>query len=352
MTTRNNTRIVTIGDVKIGGGNPIAIQSMTNTKTADVKATVEQILRLEEAGCEIVRSTVPDEESAKAIKEIKKQIHIPLVADIHFDYRMAILAMENGADKIRINPGNVGGKDRLAKVVEAAKYYNVPIRVGVNSGSVEKELLEKYGRTAESLSLSAIRSCEYLEELDFDNIVVSIKASDVNLCAESYERFAAMRDYPLHIGITEAGTVMDGSIKSALGLGIMLREGLGDTMRVSLTGDVVKEVETAKKILSFMGIRRFGAEIVSCPTCGRTQIDLVSLAEKAEKALAHIKKPMKVAIMGCVVNGPGEARECDFGIAGGIGEGLLFRNGEIIRKVPESELLAVLVEEAEKQERQ
>lgn len=351
MTTRNNTRVVSIGDVKIGGGNPIAIQSMTNTKTADVKATVEQILRLEEAGCEIIRSTVPDEESAKAIKEIKKQIHIPLVADIHFDYRMAILAMENGADKIRINPGNVGGKDRLAKVVEAAKFYNVPIRVGVNSGSVEKDLLEKYGRTAESLSLSAIRSCEYLEELNFDNIVVSIKASDVNLCAESYERFAAMRDYPLHIGITEAGTIMDGSIKSALGLGIMLREGLGDTMRVSLTGDVVKEVETAKKILSFMGIRRFGAEIVSCPTCGRTQIDLVSLAEKAEKALAHIQKPMKVAIMGCVVNGPGEARECDFGIAGGIGEGLLFRNGEIIRKVPESELLSVLVEEAEKQER-
>lgn len=351
MTTRNNTRVVSIGDVKIGGGNPIAIQSMTNTKTADVKATVEQILRLEEAGCEIIRSTVPDEESAKAIKEIKKQIHIPLVADIHFDYRMAILAMENGADKIRINPGNVGGKDRLAKVVEAAKFYNVPIRVGVNSGSVEKDLLEKYGRTAESLSLSAIRSCEYLEELNFDNIVVSIKASDVNLCAESYERFAAMRDYPLHIGITEAGTIMDGSIKSALGLGIMLREGLGDTMRVSLTGDVVKEVETAKKILSFMGIRRFGAEIVSCPTCGRTQIDLVSLAEKAEKALAHIQKPMKVAIMGCVVNGPGEARECDFGIAGGIGEGLLFRNGEIIRKVPESELLSVLIEEAEKQER-
>lgn len=351
MTTRNNTRVVSIGDVKIGGGNPIAIQSMTNTKTADVKATVEQILRLEEAGCEIIRSTVPDEESAKAIKEIKKQIHIPLVADIHFDYRMAILAMENGADKIRINPGNVGGKDRLAKVVEAAKFYNVPIRVGVNSGSVEKDLLEKYGRTAESLSLSAIRSCEYLEELNFDNIVVSIKASDVNLCAESYERFAAMRDYPLHIGITEAGTIMDGSIKSALGMGIMLREGLGDTMRVSLTGDVVKEVETAKKILSFMGIRRFGAEIVSCPTCGRTQIDLVSLAEKAEKALAHIQKPMKVAIMGCVVNGPGEARECDFGIAGGIGEGLLFRNGEIIRKVPESELLSVLVEEAEKQER-
>lgn len=348
MYTRNQTREVTIGDVKIGHGNKIAIQSMTNTPTGDARATIAQILRLEEAGCEIVRCTVPDPESAQALGEIRSKIHIPLVADIHFDYRMAIAAMENGADKIRINPGNVGGRENLAKVVESAKKYQVPIRVGVNSGSVEQELLDRYGRTAEALSLSALKSCSYLEELDYDNIVVSIKASDVNLCVEAYERFAAMRDYPLHIGITEAGTVMDGSIKSALGMGIMLHEGLGDTMRVSLTGDVVKEVESAKKILSFMNLRRFGVEMVSCPTCGRTRIDLISLAEQAEKALAHIKTPMKVAIMGCVVNGPGEARECDFGIAGGKGEGLLFRKGEIIRKVPESELLSVLVEEAEK----
>lgn len=348
MYTRNQTKKVQIGDVTIGGGSPIAIQSMTNTKTADVKATVEQILRLEETGCEIIRCTVPDQESAEALKKIRAEIHIPLVADIHFDYRMAIAAMENGADKIRINPGNLGGRDNLAKVVAVAKERQIPIRVGVNTGSMEKDLQEKYGRSATALSLSALRYCEYLEDLDYDNIVVSIKASSVDLCAESYEAFAKLRNYPLHIGVTEAGTVMDGSIKSALGLGIMLREGLGDTMRVSLTGDTAMEVITAKKILSFMDLRHFGVEIVSCPTCGRTEIDLIDLANRAEKALAHIKAPLRVAIMGCVVNGPGEAKECDFGIAGGKGCGMLFRNGEIIRKVPESELLSVLIEEAEK----
>ena len=347
MNTRTMTRPVQIGDVQIGGGNPIAIQSMTNTRTGDVRGTVEQILRLEEAGCEIVRCTVPDAESAAALKEIKKQIHIPLVADIHFDYRMAIAAMENNADKIRINPGNLGGRDRLAQVVACAKEHGVPIRVGVNSGSVEQDLLDKYGRCAEALSLSALRSCEYLEEMDFENIVVSIKASDVNLCCEAYERFAALRAYPLHLGITEAGTIMDGSIKSALGLGIMLREGLGDTLRVSLTSDVADEVEAAKKILNYMNLRRFGVEIISCPTCGRTDIDLISLALQAREALKDIRTPMKVAIMGCVVNGPGEARECDFGIAGGKGEGLLFRKGRIIHKVPEHQLLRVLKEEAE-----
>ena len=348
MYTREQTRVVNIGNTAIGGGNPIRIQSMTNTKTADVASTVSQILRLEEAGCEIVRSTVPDEASAKAIAQIKKQIHIPIVADIHFDYRCAIWAMENGADKIRINPGNLGGKEKLKLVVDKAKEYHVPIRVGVNSGSLEQDLFAKYGRTAKALSESALRNVGYLEEFGFEDIVVSIKASDVNLCAQSYELFAKERNYPLHLGITEAGGVMDGSIKSALGLGIMLREGLGDTIRVSLTGDVVEEVVTAKKILSFMGIRRSGVEIVSCPTCGRTEIDLISLQQKAEKALAHIKTPMKVAIMGCIVNGPGEARECDFGIAGGKGVGLLFRNGEVIRKVPVEERRAVLGAEAEK----
>lgn len=343
--TRRNTREVRIGGVKIGGENPIAIQSMTNTKTADVEATVRQILELEEAGCEIIRCTVPDQESAEALRKIKQQIHIPLVADIHFDYRMAIAAMENGADKIRVNPGNLGGRDKLEKVVQVAKEREIPIRVGVNGGSLEPELLKKYGRTAQAMCLSALHSVRDLEAFGFENIVVAIKASEVSLCTESYERFAKECDYPLHIGITEAGTPLDGSIKSALGMGILLHQGLGDTLRVSLTGDPVEEVYAAQKILHFMGLRRFGIEFISCPTCGRTNINLIELAQKAQKALAGVKKPIKVAIMGCVVNGPGEAREADLGIAGGNGEGLLFRKGEILRKVPEDQLLAALVEE-------
>lgn len=345
MITREKTRRVQIGGVAVGGGAPIAIQSMTNTKTADSKATVAQIRRLEEAGCEIIRCTVPDQESAEALEAIKKEIHIPLVADIHFDYRLAIAAMEHGADKIRINPGNLGGRERLAKVVKVAKERQIPIRVGVNGGSLDKALLRQYGHTAEALAMSALQNVAYLEELDFHDIVVSIKASEVSLCVKAYEIFAQSCAYPLHIGITEAGTVADGSIKSALGLGILLHEGLGDTLRVSLTGDPVKEIEVAQKILHFMGERKFGIEFISCPTCGRTNIDLIDLAERAQAALAGVSKPIKVAIMGCVVNGPGEAREADLGIAGGKGEGLLFKKGEVLRKVPEDQLLNALVEE-------
>lgn len=345
MFTHRNTKEVSIGGVKIGGGNPIAIQSMTNTKTADVKATVRQIQQLEEAGCEIIRCTVPDLESAEALAQIKKQIHIPLVADIHFDYRMAIASIENGADKIRINPGNLGGRENLEKVVRAAKERQVPIRVGVNGGSLDQTLLKEYGHTAKALCLSALQNVRYLEELNFEDIVVSIKASDIRLCTESYELFARECPYPLHIGITEAGTIMDGSIKSAMGLGILLHEELGDTLRVSLTGEPTEEVRVAQKILHFMGLRKFGIEFVSCPTCGRTNINLIELANQAQKALDGVQKPIKVAIMGCIVNGPGEAREADLGIAGGKGEGLLFRKGEILRKVPEDQLLAALVEE-------
>ena len=344
--TRNDTRPVQIGNVTIGGGAPVRIQSMTNTKTADAAATVAQIRSLEEAGCEIVRVSVPDMESAEAITAIRKQIHIPLVADIHFDYRLALAAMEHGADKIRINPGNIGGTENLRKVVDMARERQIPIRVGVNAGSLEKELLEREGCTPDALCESALKNVAAIEAMDYDNIVVSIKASNVSLCVRAYERFAQCCRYPLHIGITETGTLRDGSLKSAMGLGILLDEGLGDTMRVSLTGAPEEEVLTAQKILQFIGLRRFGVEIVSCPTCARTEIDLIALAEQAEKALAGIHKPMRVAIMGCAVNGPGEAREADFGIAGGKGEGILFRKGEIIRKVPEDQLLAVLVEEA------
>ncbi len=348
MNTRNITRPVMIGGMQVGGGAPIRIQSMTNTKTADAQATIRQILRLEEAGCEIVRVSVPDQASAEALPAIKKEIHIPLVADIHFDYRLAIAAMENGADKIRINPGNIGGRDRLNLVIQVAKGRNIPIRVGVNAGSLEKDLREQYGVSAKALCESALRGVSYLEELDYENLVVSIKASEVDLCVRSYEEFARHSNYPLHVGITETGTVRDGSIKSAMGLGILLHQGLGDTMRVSLTEDPVEEIITAKKILQFAGLRKFGVEIISCPTCARTNIDIISLAEQVEKALADVEKPLKVAIMGCIVNGPGEAREADLGIAGGKGEGLLFRKGEILRKVPESELLNVLVEEVKR----
>lgn len=343
---RNHTKVIKIGDRVIGGGNPVLIQSMTNTRTEDVEATVAQILTLEKAGCEIIRCTVPTIEAAKAIGEIKKQIHIPLVADIHFDYRMAIAAMENGADKIRINPGNIGGMDKLKAVVDVAKEKNIPIRVGVNSGSLEKELVEKYGGvTAEGIVESALDKVGMIESFGYDQIVISIKSSDVLMCIKAHELLADKTDYPLHVGITESGTLYSGNIKSSVGLGIILYQGIGDTIRVSLTGDPVEEIKTAKLILRTMGLRKGGIEVVSCPTCGRTKIDLISLANQVEKMVEDIPLDIKVAVMGCVVNGPGEAKEADIGIAGGIGEGLLIKKGEIVKKVPESELLNTLREE-------
>lgn len=340
---RDNTRVVRIGDRKIGGGNPILIQSMTNTKTEDVEATVAQILALEKAGCEIIRCTVPTEEAAGALSEIKKQIHIPLVADIHFDYRMAIAAIENGADKIRINPGNIGSAEKVKAVVDAAREREIPIRVGVNSGSLEKPLLEKYGGvTAEGIVESALDKVRMIEELDYRNLVISIKSSDVLMCVKAHELLADRTDYPLHVGITEAGTVRSGNIKSAIGLGLILSKGIGDTIRVSLTGDPVEEIRSARLILRTLGLRRGGVEVVSCPTCGRTQIDLIGLASKVEALVEDYPLDIKVAVMGCAVNGPGEAREADLGIAGGRGEGLLIKKGEIIRKVPEDQLLNAL----------
>ncbi|HBA51190.1 MAG TPA: 4-hydroxy-3-methylbut-2-en-1-yl diphosphate synthase, partial [Lachnospiraceae bacterium] len=322
------------------------IQSMTNTKTQDVAATVAQILELERAGCEIIRCTVPDMEAARAISEIKRQIHIPLVADIHFDYRMAIAAMENGADKIRINPGNIGGPDKVKAVAEVAARRGIPIRVGVNSGSLEKRLIEKYGGvTAEGIVESALDKVHGMEELGFYNLVISIKSSDVLMCVKAHELLAERTDYPLHVGITESGTVFSGNIKSAVGLGLILHQGIGDTVRVSLTGDPVEEIRSAKLILRTLGLRRNGIEVVSCPTCGRTRIDLIGLAEKVEKLVEDYPLDIKVAVMGCAVNGPGEAREADLGVAGGQGEGLLFKKGEILRKVPEEQLLDALKEE-------
>lgn len=338
-----NTKTVQIGDCLIGGGNPIAIQSMTNTKTEDVAATVAQILKLEAAGCQIVRCTVPNQKAAEAISQIKKQIHIPLVADIHFDYRMAIAAMENGADKIRINPGNIGGKEKIEAVIAVAKERNIPIRVGVNSGSLEKELIEKYhGVTAEGLVESALDKVKIIKSFGYDNMVISIKSSDVMMCVKAHEMIAKKTDYPLHVGITESGTIFSGSIKSAIGLGIILNQGIGDTIRVSLTDDPVKEVEAAKIILKTLGLRKGGIEVVSCPTCGRTQIDLISLATKVEKMAAGYDLNLKLAVMGCVVNGPGEAKEADLGIAGGNGCGVLIKKGEVIKKVEESQLLDAL----------
>ena len=332
---RDNTKVIKIGDRVIGGGNPILIQSMTNTKTEDVEATVAQILRLEEAGCEIIRCTVPTMEAALALKEIKKRIHIPLVADIHFDYKMAIAAMENGADKIRINPGNIGSIDRIKAVVDCAKERNIPIRIGVNSGSLEKELVEKYnGVTAEGIVESALDKVKIVEDLGYDNLVVSIKSSDVMMCAKAHELIAEKCKYPLHVGITESGTVFSGNIKSSVGLGIILSQGIGDTIRVSLTGDPVEEIKTAKLVLRTLGLRKGGIEVVSCPTCGRTQIDLIKLANEVETLVAGIPLDIKVAVMGCIVNGPGEAKEADIGIAGGKGEGLLIKKGEIIKKIP------------------
>ena len=343
---REQTKVIQIGDRQIGGGNPILIQSMTNTKTEDVQATVAQILELEKAGCEIIRCTVPTLEAAKAIKEIKKQIHIPLVADIHFHYKMAIAAMENGADKIRINPGNIGSVDRVKAVVDVAKERNIPIRVGVNSGSLEKPLVEKYGGvTAEGIVESALDKVRIIEDLGYDNMVISIKSSDVLMCVKAHELLAGKTVYPLHVGITESGTVTSGNIKSAIGLGLILSQGIGDTIRVSLTGNPVEEIKSAKLILRTLGLRKGGIEVVSCPTCGRTQIDLIGLASKVEKLVEDYPLDIKVAVMGCVVNGPGEAKEADLGIAGGIGEGLLIKKGEIIRKVPEEQLLSALKEE-------
>ena len=344
--TREDTKVIQIGTVKIGGGNPVAIQSMTNTKTEDVEATVQQILALEVAGCQIIRCAVPTMEAAEAIREIKKRIHIPLVADIHFDYRLAIAAIENGADKIRINPGNIGDRSRVQAVVDKAKEYNLPIRVGVNSGSLEKPLLEKYGGvTAEGIVESAMDKVRLIEEMGYDNLVVSIKSSDVLMCVKAHELIAKQCPYPLHVGITESGTVLSGNIKSSVGLGIILYQGIGDTIRVSLTGDPLEEIKSAKLILKTLGLRKGGIEVVSCPTCGRTKIDLIGLANQVENMVADIPLDIKVAVMGCVVNGPGEAKEADIGIAGGIGEGLLIKKGEIIKKVKEEQLLSVLREE-------
>lgn len=343
---REQTKVITIGDRKIGGGNPVLIQSMTNTPTEDVEATVAQILRLEKAGCEIIRCTVPTIEAAEALSEIKRRIHIPLVADIHFDYKMAIAAMENGADKIRINPGNIGGKDKVAEVVAAAKERGIPIRVGVNSGSLERGLVEKYhGVTAEGIVESALDKVSMIEDCGYDNIVISIKSSDVMMCVRAHEILAEKTKYPLHVGITESGTVTSGNIKSAIGLGLILNQGIGDTIRVSLTGDPVEEIKSAKLILRTLGLRKGGIEVVSCPTCGRTKIDLIGLAGQVEEMVQDIPLDIKVAVMGCAVNGPGEAKEADIGIAGGIGEGLLIKRGEIIKKVPEQELLNTLREE-------
>lgn len=343
---RNQTKQIQIGDKVIGAGNPILIQSMTNTKTENVEATVSQILALEAAGCEIIRCTVPTLEAARALKEIKKQIHIPLVADIHFDYKMAIAAMENGADKIRINPGNIGSIEKVKAVVDVAKDRNIPIRIGVNSGSLEKQLVEKYGGvTAEGIVESALDKVSIIEDLKYDNLVISIKSSDVMMCVKAHELLAGKTVYPLHVGITESGTVQSGNIKSAIGLGIILNQGIGDTIRVSLTGNPVEEIKSAKLILRTLGLRKGGIEVVSCPTCGRTQIDLIGLAGKVEKLVEDYPLDIKVAVMGCAVNGPGEAKEADIGIAGGIGEGLLIKKGQIIRKVPEDQLLAVLRDE-------
>lgn len=346
MITRNETKKIRIGDRTIGGGSPVAIQSMTNTRTEDVEATVAQIQKLEQAGCEIIRCAVPTMEAAEAFAKIKKQIHIPLVADIHFDYRLAIAAIENGADKIRINPGNIGGAERVRAVVEKAKEAHVPIRVGVNSGSLEKHLVEKYGGvTAEGLVKSAMEKVHMIEDMGYDQLVVSIKSSDVLMCVRAHELIAEQCLYPLHVGITESGTLLAGNIKSSIGLGLILHQGIGDTIRVSLTGDPAEEIKSAKLILKTLGLRKGGIEVVSCPTCGRTKIDLIGLANQVEAMVADIPLDLKVAVMGCVVNGPGEAKEADIGIAGGIGEGLLIKKGEIVKKVKEEELLETLRQE-------
>lgn len=340
---RDHTKVVKIGDRVIGGGNPILIQSMTNTKTEDVAATVAQIQALTAAGCDIIRCAVPTMEAAEALTEIKKQVSIPVVADIHFDYRLALAAIEHGADKIRINPGNIGSTERVRAVVDAAKERGIPIRVGVNSGSLEKDLVEKYhGVTAEGIVESALDKVHLIEDMGCDNLVISIKSSDVMMCVKAHELIATQTDHPLHVGITESGTIISGNIKSSIGLGLILHQGIGDTIRVSLTGDPLEEIKSAKLILRTLGLRKGGVEVVSCPTCGRTRIDLIGLANQVENMVADIPLDIKVAVMGCVVNGPGEAKEADIGIAGGIGEGLLIKNGEVYKKVPEGELLEAL----------
>ena len=343
---RMKTKEVRIGNRVIGADHPILIQSMTNTKTENVADTVAQIQKLTAAGCDIIRCAVPTMEAAAALREIKKQIEIPLVADIHFDYRLAIAAMENGADKIRINPGNIGDEGRVRAVVTEAKERGIPIRVGVNSGSLEKDLLEKYhGVTAEALVESALDKVKLIEDMGYDKLVISIKSSDVMMCVKAHELIAKQTDHPLHVGITESGTVTSGNIKSAIGLGLILNQGIGDTIRVSLTGDPTEEIKSAKIILRTLGLRKGGIEVVSCPTCGRTRIDLIGLANQVENMVADIPLDLKVAVMGCVVNGPGEAREADIGIAGGVGDGLIIKHGEIYKKVPEAELLPALREE-------
>lgn len=343
---RNETKVIKIKDKLIGGGNPVLIQSMTNTKTEDVGATVSQINRLARAGCDIIRCAVPNLEAAAALKQIKKQINIPLVADIHFNYKLALAAIENGADKIRINPGNIGNKDRIKAVVDAAKERNIPIRVGVNSGSLEKEIIEKYHKvTAEGIVESAVDKVRIIEELGYDNIVVSIKSADVMMCVKAHELIGDKIPYPLHVGITESGTLISGSIKSSIGLGLILNAGVGDTIRVSLTQDPLEEIKSAKIILRTLGLRSGGIEVVSCPTCGRTQIDLIDLANKVENMVEDIPLNLKVAVMGCIVNGPGEAKEADIGIAGGKGEGIIIKGGETIKKVPEDKLLEELKKE-------
>ena len=350
MRERHKTRVLRIGDVAIGGENPIRIQSMCNTKTENVEATVAQIRALAAAGCEIIRVAVPNEAAALALKDIRRQIKLPLVADIHFDYRLALASMENGADKIRINPGNIGEDWKLREVVNAAKERNIPIRVGVNSGSLEKDLLQKYGGvTAEGIVESALEKVRRIEELGYENLVISIKSSDVLMCIKAHELLAAETDYPLHIGITEAGTLLRGTVKSAVGLGIILYEGIGDTIRVSLTGDPLEEIKAAREILKSLGLRKGGVEVVSCPTCGRTEIDLIGLANRVESLVERYSDlDVRVAVMGCVVNGPGEAREADFGVAGGKGAGVLIRKGEVIRTMPEAELLPALEAELQR----
>lgn len=343
---RDQTKKIQIGNVCIGGGCPVAIQSMTNTKTEDVESTVKQIQALEKAGCEIIRCAVPTMEAAEALAKIKEQIQIPLVADIHFDYRLAIAAIENGADKIRINPGNIGDESRVKAVVDKAKEYGIPIRVGVNSGSLEKNLVEKYGGvTAQGLVESAMDKVHLIEKMGYDNLVVSIKSSDVMMCVKAHELIVNECPYPLHVGITESGTLLAGNIKSSIGLGLILNQGIGDTIRVSLTGDPVEEIKSAKLILKTLGLRKGGIEVASCPTCGRTKIDLIGLANQVEQMVADIPLDIKVAVMGCVVNGPGEAKEADIGIAGGIGEGLLIKKGEVVKKVKEDQLLETLRQE-------
>lgn len=343
MFSRGETKQISVGQVKIGGGAPVSVQSMTNTDTRDAEATAAQIKRLEDAGCEIVRVAVVDLEAAKAVRQIKEQINIPLIADIHFDHKLALASFENGADCIRINPGNIGGEEKCVKVIDAAKANGRSIRIGVNSGSIEKEIKKQYGLSAEAIVRSAASHVRLFEKHGFYDFKVSLKASSVNLSVESYLRFAEEFPYPLHVGITEAGTIFTGTVKSAAGIGAILSRGIGDTIRVSLTGDPVQEVRVAWEILKSLDLRQKGVQIVSCPTCGRAEIDLISLAEETEKALAGFTAPLHIAVMGCPVNGPGEAKEADYGIAGGRGQGLLFKKGEIVKKVPENELMNELL---------